>query len=77
MPAPKVKAGFIEPMLLLPTSTLPEGEAWGYELKLNGYRAIAFKTGGRDTFAHETTRISTGVSGDCAGPKCLARRDGG
>jgi bifunctional non-homologous end joining protein LigD len=41
------KAGFIEPMLLLATSDLPEGPTWSYELKLDGYRAIAFKTEGR------------------------------
>src|ERR1700722_17296066 len=33
-------------MLLLPSSELPDGEAWLYELKLDGYRAVAFKSGG-------------------------------
>src|SRR5437762_10720767 len=42
-----VKASFIKPMLLLPTTTLPEATGWVYELKLDGYRAIAFKTSGR------------------------------
>jgi DNA ligase D-like protein (predicted ligase) len=42
-----VKAQFIEPMLLLRSSELPEGPAWVYELKLDGYRAIAFKSGKR------------------------------
>jgi DNA ligase D-like protein (predicted ligase) len=43
-----VKAGFIEPMLLLRTDTLPDEPArWAYQLKFDGYRAIAFKTGGR------------------------------
>src|SRR5262245_12584577 len=37
---------FIEPMLLLPTESLPSGEAWLYELKLDGFRAIAFKRNG-------------------------------
>jgi bifunctional non-homologous end joining protein LigD len=37
---------FIEPMLVLKTESLPQGEAWSYEIKLDGYRAIAFKTGG-------------------------------
>src|SRR5437762_14005242 len=36
-------ARFIEPMLLLRTDSLPSGEQWLYELKLDGYRAIAFK----------------------------------
>jgi DNA ligase D-like protein (predicted ligase) len=45
MAAP-VKAGFIPPMLLLSTDRLPdEPERWVYQLKLDGYRAIAFKTG--------------------------------
>jgi len=42
-----VKAKFIEPMLLQRTAKLPEGEAWTYEIKWDGYRAIAFKTGGK------------------------------
>ena len=47
MPAQMIKAAFVEPMLLLPTSTLPEGSGWQYELKLDGYRAIAIKANGR------------------------------
>jgi len=42
-----VKAKFIEPMLLLRTSKLSEGDHWAYEIKWDGYRAIAFKTGGK------------------------------
>ena len=42
-----MKASFISPMLLLSTNKLPEGENWLYELKVDGYRSIAFKTGGR------------------------------
>jgi ATP-dependent DNA ligase len=34
-------------MLLLPTATLPEGAEWADELKLDGFRALAIKTGGR------------------------------
>lgn len=33
-------------MLLLRTEKLPDDARWGYELKLDGYRAIAFKAGG-------------------------------
>jgi DNA ligase D-like protein (predicted ligase) len=39
-------ARFIDPMLLLRTDALPSGERWLYELKLDGYRAIAFKRQG-------------------------------
>ena len=44
MPA---QAKFIEPMLLLRTERLPEGDDWLYELKLDGYRALAIKSGGK------------------------------
>jgi len=40
-------AHFIEPMPCLAVKGLPEGEAWQYELKLDGYRALAVKHGGR------------------------------
>ena len=36
----------MEPMLLLRTDSLPSGEQWLYELKLDGYRALAFKRNG-------------------------------
>jgi bifunctional non-homologous end joining protein LigD len=36
----------MEPMLLLRTEALPDDPArWEYQLKLDGYRSIAFKTG--------------------------------
>jgi DNA ligase D-like protein (predicted ligase) len=44
---PTLPARFIEPMLLQQMARLPEGTQWLYELKLDGYRAIAFKSGGR------------------------------
>jgi ATP-dependent DNA ligase len=47
MNVPKQKASFIEPMLLLPSTKLPEGANWLYEFKLDGFRAIAFKTNGK------------------------------
>jgi DNA ligase D-like protein (predicted ligase) len=43
----RVRARFFEPMLLLRTDRLPEGREWLYELKLDGYRAIALKTDGK------------------------------
>lgn len=43
----KASAKFIEPMLLLRTDKLPEGPEWLMELKLDGYRALAIKSGGR------------------------------
>jgi ATP-dependent DNA ligase len=47
MADPQSKARFIEPMLLLRTNRLREGASWEYEVKLDGYRAIAFKSAGR------------------------------
>src|ERR1700694_1125535 len=47
MAARKRKAAFVEPMLLLRADSLPEGDAWQYELKFDGYRALAIKTGGK------------------------------
>jgi ATP-dependent DNA ligase len=47
MPPPKVQARFIEPMLLVRTETLPEGDAFVFELKLDGFRVVAVKTGGK------------------------------
>src|SRR5277367_3829670 len=47
MPKKQARAGFIEPMLLLRTEKLPEGPEWLIELKLDGYRALAIKSGGK------------------------------
>ena len=42
-----IDAGFVEPMLLLRADSLPEDSAeWEYQLKLDGYRAVAFKHAG-------------------------------
>jgi len=38
------KAHFIRPMLLRPADRLAEGPEWQYEIKLDGYRAIAYKS---------------------------------
>jgi ATP-dependent DNA ligase len=44
---PNINAEFIPPMLLLRAERLPEGQDWLYELKLDGYRALAIKSGGK------------------------------
>jgi ATP-dependent DNA ligase len=45
--AQKIKAGFVEPMLLLRSSELPDDDGWLKELKLDGYRALGLKTNGK------------------------------
>ncbi len=45
--AESLRTGFIDPMLLLRTDKLPEGPDWTYEIKLDGYRALAFKKAGK------------------------------
>jgi ATP-dependent DNA ligase len=39
----RASARFIYPMLLLKAEALPAGNRWLYEMKLDGYRAVAFK----------------------------------
>ncbi|MFL6448294.1 MAG: non-homologous end-joining DNA ligase [Bryobacteraceae bacterium] len=66
----KVKAEFIEPMLLLRAESLPAGDEWLYQLKLDGYRAIAFKTGrelqlrsrNNNDFAHRYPAVATALT---------------
>ena len=40
-------ASFIEPMDCLAVAKLPDGSQWVYEIKLDGYRAIAVKSAGK------------------------------
>ena len=40
---PKIKASFVEPMECLSVSKLPEGLNWIWEIKFDGYRALAVK----------------------------------
>src|SRR6266849_4523252 len=42
---PEIEAAFIEPMECLSVSKLPEGLEWLWEIKLDGYRALAVKSG--------------------------------
>ncbi len=55
-----MKAAFIDPMRLLRTDKLPEGPEWLIELKLDGYRAVAFKAGGK---AHLRSRNDNDFNG--------------
>ena len=42
---PRTEASFVEPMECLSVSKLPEGAQWVWEVKLDGYRALAVKSG--------------------------------
>jgi hypothetical protein len=41
----QIEPAFIEPMQCKPVASLPVGEKWAFELKLDGYRCIAVKHG--------------------------------
>src|ERR1700739_834843 len=41
---PKTEASFVEPMECLSVSKLPEGFEWLWEIKFDGYRALAVKS---------------------------------
>jgi DNA ligase D-like protein (predicted ligase) len=47
VPRPLIKSGFVEPMECLPVSDLPTGSLWLWELKLDGYRALAVQSAGK------------------------------
>jgi ATP-dependent DNA ligase len=43
---PKRNAAFVEPMECLAVSKLPDDSQWLYEIKLDGYRALAVQSNG-------------------------------
>jgi ATP-dependent DNA ligase len=43
---PLRSAAFIEPMECLAVAKVPEGSEWVYEIKLDGYRALAIRSDG-------------------------------
>lgn len=52
-------AAFIGPMVPILMEKLPEDPDWLVELKLDGYRALAIKTGGKIHLRSRNTTIST------------------
>jgi hypothetical protein len=71
----EAKARFIEPMPLLPSQNLPEGSNWGYEVKLDGCRAIRepflarMTAGGKEIASERAQRIA--FLHFLGGKKCL------
>jgi hypothetical protein len=51
---------FIEPMMAFRSGDLPAGN-WIYELKFDGYRALAFKAGKEVRLVYATERILTTI----------------
>jgi hypothetical protein len=53
----KIRAKFVEPMLLLRTDKLPEGEKWAYEIKLDGTGRSELRPTGKSISAPAMTMI--------------------
>src|ERR1700675_824179 len=47
----KRNAAFVEPMECLAVAKLPDGPQWLYEIKLDGYRALAIQSNGVTLFS--------------------------
>jgi ATP-dependent DNA ligase len=56
---------FVEPMKALPVEKLPEGDCL-YEIKFDGYRALAFKDGKEVRLVRAITRLS--IIPNCSTP---------
>jgi hypothetical protein len=67
----KNRVGFVEPMLAVAVTKLPEGAAWSYELKFDGYRAIGMKAAGQVPREVRGARIRQCCSND---PSLCRRR---
>jgi ATP-dependent DNA ligase len=56
-------AGFMETMDCLPVTVVPDGEGWTYEIKLDGFRLEAVKTG-REVTLYSRRHNSTERTGN-------------
>ena len=56
---PSANPKFVEPMLARPAADVPVGSHWQYEIKLDGYRALVVKHGGKiDLFSRRANRMN-------------------
>jgi DNA ligase D-like protein (predicted ligase) len=54
------RIAFVEPMECLPVTSLPEGQEWSYEIKLDGFRLEAVKKSGRVTLYSRRGNVLNG-----------------
>jgi ATP-dependent DNA ligase len=66
MNAGRSTARFIEPMECLPVTKLPEGAGWTWEIKLDGWRMEAVKTGGKVTLYSRRAKVFNAQFGSIA-----------
>jgi ATP-dependent DNA ligase len=61
---PRREAAFIEPMECALVAIVPDGPQWVYEIKLDGYRAIAVKSGSKLALFSRGLREENGAVAD-------------
>jgi len=66
MNARRSTARFIAPMECLPVTKLPEGAGWTWEIKLDGWRMEAVKTGGKVTLYSRRAKVFNAQFGSIA-----------
>lgn len=65
--AKRIQPCFIEPMYAELCRELPDGGAWTYEAKLDGYRCLAANRAGRVVLVPAGQRFHRPISGDRLG----------